>query len=374
MQSWTSPIMDSQETSSEHTAHSDKTSVLSYYRNYISSSTDQNAFQNLDKPSVLHESIRAVSSSFTRNFVLDFSDAHAWVGFDLSTTTVGELLQAEDRPEELNTRWINIWYPYYQKPLLGLLGNHFDFSPRLLALVNSDPHRTKIERPPVVGNHSDLPQSQQDSSSSDLEKGTGLPELSSIASNNPARTGNIYDIADEIWHYTSFDQGRNCEYPVCIFEQDTQAAFPRSISGYRSVLVVEHPRSGAMAACGPARSPGDVTRKRRLAPHSRHQHMLTYSQTSASGIILSTTQAARRRWKVCTTAPASHLYLIASECGHGSCCALTEQSSQSMRIHSHPVMAGSIGGRTTSCSILVAISPTCFDHCLMSKSPQQSVL
>jgi len=194
-------------------AQTEATKAPKYYRHSISSGPDQNAFQDLDDPAVLRKSIEAISSSFTRNFVLDFSDDDAWVGFDLAAESVAELVKAEARPGELNTRWINIWYPYHQQPLLACLGKHFDFSPRLLALINSDPRRTGLATRASLTTtlRNANGKTTKSISLSDLETGSNRSGAGSMKSNNPVRTGNVYDIADEIWHYTSVDQGRNCK-------------------------------------------------------------------------------------------------------------------------------------------------------------------
>jgi len=189
--------------------------ALKYYQESILAAAGQDAFQNLDDPNTLQNAMQAVSSSFSRNFLLDFSDSDAWVGFDLSAETILNLLDSKPRPDELSTRWINVWYPFQHKVLLELLGKHYDFSPRLLAMMCSDP-RTPTTRPSALASH--LSAGEQSSftprscrSQSDVEKGAKLPEIASVSSNNPARTGNIYDIADEVWNYTSVDQGRNCK-------------------------------------------------------------------------------------------------------------------------------------------------------------------
>lgn len=170
------------------------------------------SFGNLDDPEILERSMRAVSSSVTRNFVLDFGDSEAWVTFDLNANSIQTLVGAE-RPAALNTRWLNIWYPYDQRPALEALARRYDFSPRLLALMCSDPrrqtgpssHRSVSSRADsVMGRSVRYP-------SPDVERTAGdrLSQASVRSSENPARSGNLYDIVDDVWHYTSVDQGRN---------------------------------------------------------------------------------------------------------------------------------------------------------------------
>ncbi|KAI6858707.1 hypothetical protein KC338_g7611 [Hortaea werneckii] len=171
-------------------------------------------FRNLDDPAQLGELMENVQRSSTSNFVLDFSDATACVAFDLSTSSVANLLNAE-QPETAMGRWINIFYPYQHRPLLELLAKRYDFSPRQLGLMCSDP------LPPRRSPHSSRAESAQSkyfwrrrlkstSLDSDVEKGVDeLSEHSSISSYDSAAKGNLYRIVDDVWHYTSVDFGRN---------------------------------------------------------------------------------------------------------------------------------------------------------------------
>jgi len=185
-----------------------------YYQESIGSETQHNAMQNLDDPEVLAESMQQIVRTSSRNFLVEFSDSDAWVGFDLSAQTILNLLDSKARPAGLSTRWINIWFPFQHKPLLELLAKHYDFSPRLLAVMCSDPRRVKAEIRSMTSRtdgSDSLTPSISRRSMHDIEKGEELSDIVSLSSNSPAGTGNIYDIADEVWHYTSVDQGRNCK-------------------------------------------------------------------------------------------------------------------------------------------------------------------
>src|ERR1700761_8405377 len=115
-----------------------KTEILEYYQT-ISGHESHILFQDLDDASTLRSSIAALQTRTTsRNFVVDFSDDVSWICLDILPSTAAALLETE-RPEILNARWINVWYPALQKPLLELLAKRYDFSPRLLALMCSDP-------------------------------------------------------------------------------------------------------------------------------------------------------------------------------------------------------------------------------------------
>jgi len=198
------------------TAHS--AVILQYYQS-INDESIQNSFRNLDDASNLDGLMRAAQCSHSRNFVLDLGEDDAFVAFDLATLSVTALMDME-RPEALSVRWINIWYPQHHKPLLDLLARRYDFSPRLLALMASDPGLAKrsptVQQSPPPASHHRPWNTRAHSLSpvSDPEK--ALDELSvhsSISSHDAATEGNLYRIIDDLWHYTSVDFGRNY---VCI--------------------------------------------------------------------------------------------------------------------------------------------------------------
>ena len=203
------------------------TEVQDYYRSTVGSDV-QRSFRNLDSASNLDSALTTIQSSRTWNFVLDFSDATSWVSFDLSAESVTALLESE-RSDSLNTRWINVWYPSQQSSLLEALAKRYDFSPRLLGLMCSDPKaprrsqstlrkRPKSSRKPWRRSPREL----------ELEKGLDeLSEQSSISSYDSVMHSNIYKIINDLWHYSSVDFGRNY---VCI--------------GYNSLYGIKHAGEG----------------------------------------------------------------------------------------------------------------------------------
>lgn len=178
--------------------------------NYEPLSDRETGFRNLDLPDVLEDSVQQLCTPTARNFIVDFGDEEAWVSFDQPAETINTLLDTP-RPSNLHTRWINIWLPFQQRPLLEILAQQYDFSPRLLALMSSDPRRMRQypSQPIEQRNEAILRRSFED-----IEKGLSsspppATDTSSLSSSNPARTGNLYDIVDGVWHYTSLDQGRS---------------------------------------------------------------------------------------------------------------------------------------------------------------------
>lgn len=180
-------------------------------------------FHNLDDPTVLAESTEALVAPLSRNFVVEFGDSHAHVTFDLNPAEFEEYLDS-DRPSALSTRWINIWSPFQQTSVLEMLGQRYDFSPRLLALMCAEPRRrlssTHLSlRTAAAAQGCGLSGAASKQSSSTRSRPNA--NLVSVGLSNNSRIGNLYDIVDEVWQYSSIDQGRsylclgtNSLYPI----------------------------------------------------------------------------------------------------------------------------------------------------------------
>ncbi|KAM0722987.1 hypothetical protein Q7P37_001185 [Cladosporium fusiforme] len=171
------------------------------------------SFQSLDDPEIASSLIAQTQNASTTNFVLDFGEDGAYVTFDLGSSTFDDLMDI-DRPDNLNARWINIWYPQRQKKLIETIARTYDFSPRLLGLMCSDPKQPHTPTPSQATNrkgrrfwtkHS--PPSSVDAESSACPD--ELSEHSSITSQESSNGGNIYRIVNDLWHYSSIDFGRN---------------------------------------------------------------------------------------------------------------------------------------------------------------------
>lgn len=201
---------------------------------YYFSALGSQSFHDLDDTGSLQENLQNIQRHDARNFVLDFSDVAAWISCDLSSTAIDALLEAE-RPESLSTRWINIWSPQRQASLIEVIAKKYDFSPRLLALMTSDPRRRNSGR----SGRSDSSRSYsnkflrkpraspapQTVSEDKIEKGSDdLSELSAVSSLESVSRGNLFRIIDDLWHYHSIDFGRSF---VCM--------------GYNSLYGVEDP-------------------------------------------------------------------------------------------------------------------------------------
>ncbi|KAF2209374.1 hypothetical protein CERZMDRAFT_122177 [Cercospora zeae-maydis SCOH1-5] len=184
------------------------------YYSMVGDADVHHAFHCLDDPSSFADLLEDVRSTDTRNFVVDFSDDTAWAAFDLPAKAIAALIETE-KPYSLNTRWINVWHPFEQTKTLEALAQRFDFSPRLLGLMCSDPKQPRITRlsPSLI--HSVHKRSSRKRKAVSFEASTGCEEAdelsihSSTSSMSSAVNGNHYKIASELWHYTSIDMGRN---------------------------------------------------------------------------------------------------------------------------------------------------------------------
>lgn len=95
-------------------------------------------FEDFDDESVYRESQRRALDETTFNFVVEFGKDRAHIAFNLGTNDVQKLFEAE-RHEETPVRWINIWAPNRQVEVIEILGKHYKFSPRLLAIIKTMP-------------------------------------------------------------------------------------------------------------------------------------------------------------------------------------------------------------------------------------------
>ncbi|MBE7181549.1 MAG: hypothetical protein INR71_10140, partial [Terriglobus roseus] len=188
-------------------------------------------FKDLDDPSNFKSLDDKVRHSRTKNFVIDFSDDEAYCGFDIDAEGMRRLLDNQ-RPAQLNTRWINIWLPHEQRDVITELAKHFEFSPRLLGLMLSAPiksvtrsqaiKRSVLDR--LRGRRAETrAYSMADMPLPNVEEGYVLGDLrpSQTADIDLSKAMNQYNLANEVWHWSSVDWGRrflclgyNSLYPV----------------------------------------------------------------------------------------------------------------------------------------------------------------
>lgn len=170
-------------------------------------------FQSLDDPDLAGSLVGRTQDPSTTNFVLDFGEDGAYVAFDLNHALFEGLMDT-DRPDSLNARWINLWYPQRQKQMIETLARIYDFSPRLLGLMCSDPMQPQTPAPSQHPSRKSRRFWNKDSqASSSAENSTKcsdeLSEHYSMTSHESSQGGNIYRIVNDLWHYSSIDFGRN---------------------------------------------------------------------------------------------------------------------------------------------------------------------
>jgi hypothetical protein len=174
-------------------------------------------------------------NSKSHNFCLDFGEDSAFCAFDLDAQSYEKLLTSP-RPAELHTRWINIWMPSSQKDLLGTLARQFDFTPRLLGLMKSDPVPARSSASLRSQKSSSTLRSKPSSMSSkfnksksikgrargangaspDSEESVGMTDLMHSTQLEMVQDLSHYQMIDDVWHWSTVDQGRRCEYGNCV--------------------------------------------------------------------------------------------------------------------------------------------------------------
>ncbi|TID21318.1 hypothetical protein E6O75_ATG04713 [Venturia nashicola] len=210
-----------------------------YYQNLTPLSIGD-SMRDFDNPATTEELNRLVTNPHCQNFIVDFSDDQAWCGFELTADAYSTLLNVK-RPPELNTRWINIWNPHGQKDLIETLAAHYDFTPRLRSFMLSPPmkfptsssssgssktsffHRSSHSHSKT---NSSLPNSSnEDRHRLDAEKSSpdssvlvssphhaenqiGVMDLVYPTSYRSMDDLNIYNMANNIWHFQTVDWGR----------------------------------------------------------------------------------------------------------------------------------------------------------------------
>jgi hypothetical protein len=163
----------------------------------------------------------------TANFCLDLGEDDAYCAFDLGSSSYSRLLSSQ-RPPDLHTRWINIWQPYNQKDILRILGQHYDFSPRLLGLMCSDhvpprssPSTSNMEKSFSTlrsrishrskGSKSSSEKSKHKTPSMDSEESIGMTEIMHSTQLEVVRDLSHYQIVEDVWHWSTVDWGRRCK-------------------------------------------------------------------------------------------------------------------------------------------------------------------
>lgn len=184
-------------------------------------------FRNFDLEKNFDLFDRRTRDPKTSNFCLDLGEDEAFCAFDLASFSYSRLLETP-RPTQLHTRWINLWQPYNQKDTLRLIGQHYDFSPRLLGMMCSDPvpprswtssleksvstlrsrfsHRSKHSK-----SSSEKSKSDSNKDTIESEESVGMTELMHSTQLEMVRDLTHYQIVEDVWHWSTVDWGRRCK-------------------------------------------------------------------------------------------------------------------------------------------------------------------
>ncbi|KAI4687904.1 uncharacterized protein J4E88_003497 [Alternaria novae-zelandiae] len=190
-------------------------------------------FRNFDSDRNFDLFDRQTREHRSRNFCIDFGEdeGDAFCAFDLNDKAYKKLLESP-RPTELHTRWINIWQPYNQKELIQTLASHFDFTPRLLGMMTSD-HMPPRNNPSLrmkkssstlrsvfshksqttnMSNSIREKAKQANEQALDSESSIGLTEMMQSTQLELVRDLSHYQLVDDVWHWSTVDQGRRCKF------------------------------------------------------------------------------------------------------------------------------------------------------------------
>jgi hypothetical protein len=291
------------------------------YYNNLGDENIQHCFRNFDDERNFDLFDRQTRNPNSTNFCIDFGEDDAFCAFDLDAQSYSKLLKTP-RPQDLHTRWINIWMPYNQKDLIKVVGQHFDFTPRLLGMMSSDPCPPRVQslrkgkssstlRSRFSGK-SEAREKRVNQTSQDSESSIGMTELMHSTQLEMVQDLSHYQLVNDVWHWSTVDWGRRCEF--------------------------------VSERCG--------------------KDMLIVMQLCVWAIIPYITSA-RNPEKTMTMTRQTDLetFLMVSVSGTGFSCAKTRQSSLSRRIRIHLATAN-CELRTSRCSTrLEGISSTCSGSC-----------
>ncbi|KAI1826464.1 hypothetical protein F4861DRAFT_545994 [Xylaria intraflava] len=103
-------------------------------------------FEDFDLDDVFERTKQHVAGHLSQNFVVEFGFERARIAFDLDADELKELLEGERDVHNYPIRWINIWDPSYQRGLVAAIGNHYEFSERLVRLMQTPSRSPKSSR------------------------------------------------------------------------------------------------------------------------------------------------------------------------------------------------------------------------------------
>ncbi|KAI0542912.1 hypothetical protein GGR58DRAFT_450011 [Xylaria digitata] len=92
-------------------------------------------FEDFDLDVVFQKAKPHTENLNSQNFVVEFGPERARIAFDLGSDDIKLLLESERDVKDYPIRWINIWNPSTQPTAMEAIGNHYEFSERLVRLM-----------------------------------------------------------------------------------------------------------------------------------------------------------------------------------------------------------------------------------------------
>ncbi|KAI0548560.1 hypothetical protein F4679DRAFT_550050 [Xylaria curta] len=92
-------------------------------------------FEDFDLEEVFQKATPHANNLLSQNFVVEFGPERARIAFDLDGVDFEELLKNPRDTNHFPIRWINIWNPSVQGTAIKAIGNHYEFSERLVRLM-----------------------------------------------------------------------------------------------------------------------------------------------------------------------------------------------------------------------------------------------
>ncbi|KAI1436575.1 hypothetical protein GGR50DRAFT_692981 [Xylaria sp. CBS 124048] len=96
-------------------------------------------FEDFDLDEVFEKAKHHAAESSSHNFIVEFGFARARIAFDLEPGDIKELLEGERDVQNYPIRWINIWDPSSRRGAVAAVGNHYEFSERLVRIMQMPP-------------------------------------------------------------------------------------------------------------------------------------------------------------------------------------------------------------------------------------------
>ncbi|KAI0421015.1 hypothetical protein F5X98DRAFT_289200 [Xylaria grammica] len=92
-------------------------------------------FEDFDLDEVFQKAKPHTENLRSQNFIVEFGPDRARIAFDLDSDDIKDLLRSKRDVKDYPIRWINIWNPSTQSTAMETIGNHYEFSERLVRLM-----------------------------------------------------------------------------------------------------------------------------------------------------------------------------------------------------------------------------------------------